>query len=209
MNTFFTSDLHFGHKNILKYQPNRAAVWGSTYNEDGTLRADWDDVIDGMNEGLIANWNAVVSANSDVYVLGDVFFCKADEAMEIMRRLNGRKHLVSGNHDFPIHKSPELKAMFASARDYRELNIKGIVSKACLFHFPIASWHGMGKGSWMLHGHSHGSYKPVGKCVDVGVDSPYVTGQYEHRPFHLDELVDYMRDKVNPVVDHHDENTNY
>jgi calcineurin-like phosphoesterase family protein len=53
-----------------------------------------------MNEILIKNWNEVVAPEDTIFVLGD--FALAARAVEtITRRLNGRKILILGNHDFP------------------------------------------------------------------------------------------------------------
>lgn len=77
---FFISDLHFGHKNIIKY-----------------CSRPWDSV-EAMDEGLIENWNSTVGVEDEVIVIGD--FALGPAAVEAYsQRLNGRKTLVSGNHD--------------------------------------------------------------------------------------------------------------
>ena len=48
MTTWFTSDLHFGHKNIIKY-----------------CRRPWATTAE-MDAALIENWNAVVGKDDDV-----------------------------------------------------------------------------------------------------------------------------------------------
>ena len=53
---YLTSDLHFNHVNILKYEPVNRPF----------------ETLEEMNETLIANWNAKVSAKDTVYVLGDL-----------------------------------------------------------------------------------------------------------------------------------------
>ena len=82
---FYTSDLHFGHSNIIKYE-NRP----------------WNDV-DEMKEELIARWNAKVNQNDTVYVLGDFAWkgskASIDDINNIVKSLNGKKHLIIGNHD--------------------------------------------------------------------------------------------------------------
>lgn len=78
---FVCADLHFSHSNIIKY-------------EDRPFK-DKDD----MNEGLIRNWNSVVTGEDTVFVLGDVAFCNKSKAKELVSRLNGRKILIMGNHD--------------------------------------------------------------------------------------------------------------
>lgn len=80
-NTFFTSDTHFYHANILKYC-NRPF-----------------SSVEEMNEKLIENWNSVVGKNDIVWHLGDFSFGKKENVSEIVPKLNGRINLVMGNHD--------------------------------------------------------------------------------------------------------------
>ena len=53
---FYTSDLHFGHANAIKF--------------DERPFTDVDDMADGM----IHNWNSRVGKNDTVYILGDFCF---------------------------------------------------------------------------------------------------------------------------------------
>ena len=78
---FVCADLHFSHTNIIKYEDR-------PFNDR-----------DEMDEGLIRNWNSVVTKDDTVYVLGDVAFCGKDKAKSLVQRLNGRKILIMGNHD--------------------------------------------------------------------------------------------------------------
>ncbi len=59
---FFTSDTHFGHKNII------------------TFCSRPFETIDEMNDNLIKNWNDMVKPTDRVFVVGDVFLCKPKEA---------------------------------------------------------------------------------------------------------------------------------
>lgn len=81
MTTWFTSDTHFGHKNIIKYCD----------------RPFYD--VHTMNSEIIRRWNETVRDDDTVYHLGDFAFLSFDDAAAIMRRLNGRKILIRGNHD--------------------------------------------------------------------------------------------------------------
>jgi calcineurin-like phosphoesterase family protein len=81
MTIFFTSDLHAGHKNIIKYC-NRPF-------------ADTDE----MNHEIIRRWNAVVTDDDRIWVLGDVALGPIHESLEAIGQLNGRKYMVVGNHD--------------------------------------------------------------------------------------------------------------
>jgi calcineurin-like phosphoesterase family protein len=52
-----------------------------------------------MHIGLINNWNSVVSANDEVFILGDFSFRGVTRTNLILSQLNGRKILIQGNHD--------------------------------------------------------------------------------------------------------------
>jgi calcineurin-like phosphoesterase family protein len=75
------SDLHFFHKNILEYS-NRPF-----------------SSVEEMEDELVKRHNALVSTHDKVIYVGDVFFCDQMEASRILKRLNGYKILVLGNHD--------------------------------------------------------------------------------------------------------------
>jgi calcineurin-like phosphoesterase family protein len=78
---FFTADQHFGHEQIMKYEN----------------RPFFGEAI--MDETMIENWNAVVNPDDLVFVLGDVSFYDKEKTTEIIKRLNGSKNLIKGNHD--------------------------------------------------------------------------------------------------------------
>jgi calcineurin-like phosphoesterase family protein len=79
--TFFTSDLHVGHRSILKYTER---PWNS---------------VEEMDEALVARWNAVVSSVDEVWVLGDYAMGDRSRGLGYLERLHGTKYLVAGNHD--------------------------------------------------------------------------------------------------------------
>jgi calcineurin-like phosphoesterase family protein len=93
---FFTSDTHFGHKNIIKF-------CGRPFND-----------VDHMNEILIKNWNAAVEPDDEVFHLGDVALGPWDKWHNILTRLNGFKTLVVGNHDRIFKgEKPRMQERFA------------------------------------------------------------------------------------------------
>lgn len=151
---FITSDLHFSHKNIIKYFPE-SRPYSST---------------DEMNEDIITKWNCMATPQDTTYILGDVAFCHASEAVQLLSRLNGKKILVKGNHDCHQLKDPSFRSMFESIHDYLEIKINK--TTIVLFHYPIYSWNKKHYGSIMLHGHSHVKSIPVdGRITDVGMDT--------------------------------------
>lgn len=185
MDTWFISDTHFGHANIIKYS-NRP----------------FKDV-DEMNEMMIQEWNKLVKPTDEVYHNGDFAFLQLPKLKTLLWRLNGILHLQLGNHDKEIikHRADLLKhGKFASIVHYRELKTPGN-PMIVLFHYGQRVWNKSHHGSIMLYGHSHGSLPPHGLSVDVGVDCKEIT--HEYRPIHLDEVLKYMSKRTQVVVDHH------
>ena len=185
MNTFFTSDQHYGHKNICKFADR-------PYSS-----------IEEMNEALIENHNDTVNYNDVVWFLGDFSFMNADKTKGLLGRLNGQKNLVLGNHDKQLSKHSSRfigKGMFNAIYDYREIHVEK--QAIVLFHYGTRVWNKHHHGSWLLYGHSHGSLPPHGKSVDVGVDDKNITDEY--RPYAFEEVERFMRNRDKLVVDHHD-----
>jgi calcineurin-like phosphoesterase family protein len=173
MSLFFTSDLHFGHKNILRFCSDRIdwlqmpidklELKMAFDNKDVNLLTKYTDI---HGECMISAWNKVVSNSDDVYILGDFSFRNEDEVARVVEKLNGKLHLVKGNHDRTYKKNPG----FVSISEYKEIKINK--RKIIMMHYPIYNWKYMDSGSWHLHGHMHGYPTPIfGKIMDVGVDS--------------------------------------
>ena len=157
---WFTSDLHFYHKNICKYC-NRPF-----------------DNIEEMNQKLIDNWNSVVKKDDTVFLLGDMGFCGLEKLKGLMSQLNGNIFLIQGNHD------PD-NIVAALYRDKIIMNFDRLMSvtiigdeecpnqELTLCHFPMIDWYNKRKGSWMIHGHQHQLPNMTSCSVahwDVGID---------------------------------------
>lgn len=160
MTVFFTADTHFGDARVLNIRPRPFAS------------------VAAMDDALIAHWNAAVGPGDEVWHLGDVARRLADVA-PLLARLNGTKHLVTGNNDAPgIAAVPG----WASVAAYAELTLDGRALILC--HYPFRTWNGQHRGALDLHGHSHGRLKALPRQYDVGVDAR------DWRPVTLAELVD-------------------
>ncbi len=154
--TFFTSDQHFSHFNIIKYC-NRP--FSSTEE---------------MDEHMIEKWNSVVKKGDIVYHLGDFQITgyskkHVDVVSKTLRRLNGNKILISGNHDSPaVLSAPEWSKV------YRLHHINVNDQRIILCHYPMRSWQFRGHGAWQLFGHCHNNMQiPDNEySCDVGVDVP-------------------------------------
>ena len=134
--TFYIADMHFGHKNILKYD-NRPFL-----------------TIDEHDASLIKNWNSVVAPDDIVYILGDISWHSYNETVTIMNQLNGVKILIKGNHD---RLNQELKNCFQAIYDYKEIKDNG--RDVILCHYPIPCFNKHFYGSIHLYGHVHNSFE--------------------------------------------------
>lgn len=155
---FITSDIHFGHKNILKFCP-KTRPYSS---------------IDEMDEAIIREWNKTVSPQDVVYILGDVSYREPSHTTRIFDRLNGNKVLIIGNHDEKALKQKCFRDCFNEIRQYLEITRER--HKVVMFHYPIAEWNAMHRGSVHLFGHLHGGRSGLEgfRALDVGIDA---TGQ--------------------------------
>jgi calcineurin-like phosphoesterase family protein len=161
MAIYFTSDTHFGHGGAL-----------------GLYRRPFGSV-GAMNAGIVQRWNETVGPEDEVWHLGDFAIRqRASVVAELLGRLHGRKHLVTGNNDPPA--ATELDG-WESTQPYAEMTTEGISLVLC--HYPFRTWHGMGKGWVNLHGHCHGRLKPQLRQFDVGVDV------WDFRPVTLSEIL--------------------
>lgn len=134
---FYIADWHYGHNNIIAFD-NRPF---KSLSE--------------MNETLIANWNNTVSDGDIVYVLGDMFWCNREPAIEVLRKLNGQKFLIKGNHDCCHDKT--FKKQFVKIVDYLDVNDEG--RDVVLSHFPIPCFKNHFYGWYHLYGHVHSSFE--------------------------------------------------
>ncbi|MBP2656742.1 MAG: phosphoesterase [Firmicutes bacterium] len=80
-NIFMISDMHFGHKHIIRYENRPFAT------------------VDEMDNTMIQNWNQMIGKDDVVFVLGDVSFYNKEKTTQIIQSLHGYKTLIIGNHD--------------------------------------------------------------------------------------------------------------
>lgn len=164
---YYTSDLHFGHENIIK-MCNRPF-----------------ESIDEMDEALIKNWNTTVHNNDTVYIMGDLFFKAEKPLAAYLSRLKGKKHLILGNHDKTWVGDRELHAYFEEITRLTVINTGAGLATLC--HFPMMDF----EGRYLVHGHIHANtdqeywdlLKSSDRTLNAGVD---VNG---YRPVSFEELL--------------------
>lgn len=168
---FYTSDLHFGHNNILRF-------------ENRPFKS-----VEEMDETIIANWNRKVAKGDEVYILGDFAFADGTRANELAERLNGRKFLVKGNHDHYFLSDKRFnKDNFIWIKDYA--SIKDGEQALILFHYPIAVWDRQHHGSLHLFGHIHSNASTM-HPLTLKLDNAYNVGVdvWNYEPVTLEEIL--------------------
>lgn len=173
---YYISDLHLGHKNILKISKRPFSN------------------IEDMEQEIIKNWNKKINDKDDVYILGDIAYRhNIDSLYNILKQLKGNKHLIIGNHDIKTLRNNKIKNFFKSISYYKE--IKDGDNFLVLSHYPILEWNGHFHGTIHLHGHIHNDtrnnaykiLKNMSNVYNVGVD---IIG---YAPCTLEEIISKNR----------------
>ena len=150
-NTWFISDSHFFHNNIIKYcnRPFKS--------------------VEEMNMKMIESWNSVVKKNDIVWHLGDFALGPNQKKTipELVSKLNGRINLVLGNHDHNAVK------FYYDAGFHRVYDRKVIINDfVILSHAPLM-FNNENCPFFNIYGHVHDSemYKTFTKtsccaCVE-------------------------------------------
>lgn len=166
MATYFTSDTHFNHANIIGY-----------------CKRPFRDV-GHMNRELIQRWNERVTPDDMVLHLGDFALGKKEGMPAVFDSLNGEKMLVCGNHDSKTTR--ELGWVLTTPAMNWNLDYYCVHNPA---QVPATL-----KSKFVFHGHLHGTtdLHPFPKLsgvtyVDVGVDC------WDYRPVTLDEIMGRVR----------------
>lgn len=151
MKEFIISDLHFDHKNILKY----------------TDRSDHWDTVEEMNEGLIEIFNSVVGPQDVTYILGDFCFGSKEAWASFASRLNGTKHIILGNHD-ERHKRPQ--------QWFHEVGFEEVYRHSIILHRMVILSHEpvyltLDTPLFNIHGHTHGRNMDSSLHYNVSCDA--------------------------------------
>jgi calcineurin-like phosphoesterase family protein len=185
---YFTSDHHFGHKNIIEYAKRPFAN------------------VSEMDEVMFNNWNNTVKKDDLVYYLGDFSFCALSLTKDVLERLHGEKILIRGNHDKQRNKLVGPK-LFKEI--HQELSIKLENRKVLLCHYPYypneqeleeaiqnnydiryLERRPKNNGGILLCGHVHEKWKIKDKAINVGVD------QWDFTPVSEKELSAFINEEL-------------
>ena len=174
--TFFTSDVHFGHINIIPYC--------------GRPFADVPE----MNAAIVELWNETVGPHDSVVILGDLCMGKLDDSLSLAGQLNGYKVLLPGNHDRCHPNFSGKKGQVYWVERYRnEAGITDLLDlttritighhkSVLVSHFPYEGDHEgqedryvdlrpKDTGEVLVHGHVHDAWRQRGRMFNVGLDA--------------------------------------
>ena len=188
VNRFVISDHHLGHTNS----------WEKFKLEDGSPLRPFTSTEE-MNETMIERHNAKVKQQDTVYFLGDVVINK--KYLELVKRMNGRKILIRGNHD--IFKDEEYREV-----GFEQLHgVRVFVDKFILSHIPLHPDCVTERFRVNVHGHLHANqvmswqiidedpvYKPDPRYLCVCVEQTNFT------PLHFDEVEERIQDRWDDSV---------
>lgn len=184
MEYFFTSDTHFCHNKILKYQPDTRGHFKSIEEHD---------------EYLVQEWNKLVKPRDTVFHLGDFCFGSKEKCLKAKKCLNGHIAIILGNHDAGTW---QIRKKFIWYDHVKLIKIKD--QEIFLSHYAHLTWPKSHYNVWHFFGHSHSSlnpwindHLPNNKMIDVGVDN------WNLKPVHFDVLKKIMDSKSFVSIDHH------
>jgi calcineurin-like phosphoesterase family protein len=221
MTIYYTSNTHFGH-------PLLAVLRGFVKPEYEYLKQHPDGIHEAVTAGrhkmadiadvpahdkaIIDNWNSVVAPEDEVWHLGDVSYrTELSHMRRCIWQLNGKIHLVSGNHDECSQwskkwqdKLPEYTCVFADVAENAVVKING--KKVNLSHYPYIAALGQydvkyerlalqDDGKWLLYGHTHKVDKRIGRTVHVGLDVWNLLPASETQIIELMSQVDALDDE--------------
>ena len=190
VNRFVISDHHLGHTNS----------WEKFKLEDGSPLRPFTSTEE-MNETMIERHNAKVKQQDTVYFLGDVVINK--KYLELVKRMNGRKILIRGNHD--IFKD----------EDYREVGfeqlhgVRVFVDKFILSHIPLHPDCVSERFRVNVHGHLHANQVKLSAIdMDTNATKQYIDPRYlcvcveqtDFTPLHFDEVEERIQDRWDDSV---------
>lgn len=133
-NRWLCSDHHFFHDNILKFQPEQRPF----------------ETVDHMHEVMIERHNELVKPKDIVFFGGDVVM-GSKENLSIVKRMNGIKKLVVGNHDNIRSYYSAYAEVFDSIEAIREFGHGYVIFQ----HYPVHTCQLEKRYRACIHGHMH------------------------------------------------------
>lgn len=183
---WFTSDLHFDHRNVLRF-----------------CDRPWDDEKE-MGNGLVENWNNTVGDNDIVFILGDVFwFNDSHSIKKVLSKLKGKNiYIIPGNHDDfkSYHRVDDDRINLCEDVVVTWITREGKkLQEIWLSHYPMMTWPHRENGAYQFFGHIHS--KPD-KNEGVDQDLPLHWNQldvgcdyWDYKPVSLETLENTIKSR--------------
>lgn len=161
--------------------------------------------IDEMNEEFVRRWNETVDDEDDIYCLGDIMLGSTNN-IEFLKRLNGKIHIVLGNHDTATREK-----MYRELPKVIEVAEVGIRLKFKKYHFVLTHYpmltgnlekESLKQMTLNLYGHTHQTsnfYNDMPFMYHVGVDS------HNGYPVEMESIIEEMHEKVQECKEFLDE----
>lgn len=187
VNKWIISDTHFGHTNIIRFETDGELIRPGYTTDDNSFVSFLGQDIAVHDEALIQRWNERVNPGDKVYHLGDF-----GKPLDIVKRLNGRKRLILGNHD-DIHDAQMLGKVFEKVLSWRVFN-KEFALPTVFCHYPLhRSIDDPVPRRVCVHGHIH---EKTIRGINGRRDPWYLNVCVEHTnmaPLSFDELGNMIR----------------
>jgi len=186
---WFTSDLHLGHKNILRFCPERntrCREWlglpspPTGVNPEGPKRVS---ILD-HDRWIIGRMKEQSKPGDTIWHLGDLSLSGVERGLGYLRALSEalpdrRLFLLGGNHDFMTLKKLSQRGELPEDMEYLGHPEEPRTYSECLFalcHYPRSDWPGH---TIHLHGHTHTAVKStMRRRVHVGWDAWHGLASY-------------------------------
>lgn len=176
MTNWYSSDIHFGHANILKY----------------TDRGETFDTVDEMNAEFVENFSCIESGDN-LLIDGDAVMGDRAFNLRFFDWISGRKTLIKGNHDnnHPLNgekKVEKFEPIYAQFFDEMHLELDAEIGGFLVkfTHFPIIgdshdeprhdNWRVKDDGKTVIiHGHTHAKeiFSDHPRQIHIGIDSDW------------------------------------
>jgi calcineurin-like phosphoesterase family protein len=208
MATFFCSDPHAFHGNILKFcrrtafmtEADRTQFEAWEAGDPSPFRVS-DESIDAMNRGLAANINARVGPDDTLWCLGDWAWGRGGHYLQNARWFRDQVRCRTVNFVWGNHDERSIRDLFHEAHEQTEIEVEGV--RITLNHYPMVTWNGQHHATVAapnihLYGHVHALYQqePAARplkdahawpALDVGFDG------HEYHVWSLDEVLAQLR----------------
>lgn len=165
MSVYVTSDLHLYHDAVLKL-----------------CRRPFKDM-NKMHKVIHDNWNAVVTNDDIVIIVGDITLKGSDYKTKLERyfsSLNGTKIGIFGNHD-------KLKPFQYIDIGFQSMHTSLVFDEFIFVHDPAVAT--IDKTKKFICGHVHDLFVKCDNCVNVGVDV------WDYTPVPLDKVKELFFDE--------------